>query len=86
MREKPPAELGPSGTFVEASGVSKWVEADSPISYAEKRIENEAVEMEGNWHGHEVADTSGSSEKVPVSRSSSIVATPAHFLRPSNWF
>lgn len=86
-RGNPTAELDPSDAFFEASGFSKRCEADSSFtSYAEKRSEREPVELDGNWHGHEVADTSGRSEKESASRSSSIVATPERFFRPSGWF
>ena len=84
-KEEAPKELDPSGTFVEAPNLSKRYEADGSFTYAEKRIEDEVVELDGNWCGHEVADTSGRSEKESASRSSSIVPTPAQFFRPSSW-
>ena len=81
---KPRAELDPKADIMEAPDLAKRHEAAGSIIY-EKRVEPEAVELDGHWHGHEVEDTSGKSEKDSPSRSSSIVATPAHFLRPNNW-
>jgi hypothetical protein len=85
MPGEPAAELDPKADIMEAPGFAKRHEADGSVVYAEKRVEPEAVELDGNWHGHEVEDTGGKFEKDLPSRSSSIVATPAHFLRPSNW-
>lgn len=85
MPGEPRAELDPKAETAEAPDYVHRYEADDSVMYAEKRIELEPVELDGNWHGCEMEDTGRKAEKDPPSRSSSIVATPARFLRPDNW-
>lgn len=82
---KPRVELDPQAEIMEAPIYAKRHEADGSVTYAEKQVEPEAAELDGNWCGYEVEDTGAKRKKDLPSRSSSIVATPAHFLRPSNW-
>ena len=85
MPGEPRAELDPKAETLEAPDYAKRYEADGSFMYAEKRVELEPVELDGHWHGYEVEDTGRKSENDCPSRSSSIVATPARFFRPSTW-
>ena len=85
-------ELDPNVIIVEApqkaclkeidSGVQRFEVPDNAFPY-EKYGDYTPTELEGEWHGHEVDDTSPSSkDDKRTSRSSSIMETPAHFF----WF
>lgn len=91
--EKSCHELDPDADVKEAPGSSvptevdsrvKRIELASPTIHLEKDGMNLPVELDGEWHGHEVADTSEQDEKDGGERlrSSSIVETPTHFLAP----
>jgi hypothetical protein len=83
--EKQRAELDPRRDILEAPDYAKRHEAADSNTYAEKRVQHDVAELDGNWHGHECADTSEKPEKDSVSRSSSIAPTPARFFRPKDW-
>ena len=85
LTEKSRAELDPRADVSEAPDYAKRHEAVGSNTYAEKRSQHDVAELDGNWHGHECADTSERPEKESVSRSSSIAPTPARFFRPKDW-
>ena len=91
INEKSCHELDPNADILEAPEYCKPPEADSrpkyggsdqPVIGLEKDGLNEPVELDGDWHGHEIADTSEPSDKDDARqfRSSSIVETPVQFL------
>ena len=84
------AELDRAAERLEAPGfddikeidtIGQRYEAAGPDLKFEKNSNHEPVELEGGWHGHEVADNDGDcKDEKRLSRSSSILETPAHLF------
>ena len=84
------AELGRGVERQEAPGfndikeidtIGQRYEAAGSAFKFEKDGKHEPVELEGGWHGHEAADnTDYSKDEKRLSRSSSILETPAHLF------